>query len=237
MDTEEDTQVIDDPNVEPNVDPNEGEPSGGFDMDALKATIETTMQSMKPEPQQQAAPQMTQEEINKHLNVYDPSDDLASRMHAALTSDEFSPADLRAVLTEFANGLSKQHTTYAELFSQKSLNDFSQQIQPQLTAAQEVQQERREKAFFKDFPALEPFKKFLPQVSAQVMQSGVQFKTTKEANAAVAKAAEELFKSVDPKFSLEQAKKQEGKPAGVTFPGSAGGKAPAKPKGNAASIW
>tara|TARA_R110002051_G_scaffold55210_3_gene103120 strand:+ start:6237 stop:6947 length:711 start_codon:yes stop_codon:yes gene_type:complete len=209
--------------------------------ETIRETVQSTMQGMhqqqqQEQQQQQAQKPMSQDEINKRLNVYSFTDADSTQMHEALRAEDFNPAAFTGMMNNMLNGLSKQHSTFAELVSQAQLEQFSNNLRPHLTAAQEVQKERREDNFFKSYKALEPFKKILPSVSQQVAQTGLKFASAKEANAAVAQAAEALIKQTNPNFSLGKPSRT-GKPARTTFPGGGGGGQSAASQGSSASIW
>jgi hypothetical protein len=226
METEE--EVIDEVEVN-EVEEVEVEPS-------ITDVIRTTIQSMQPQQQQQQLAPLSQEEIDRRLNIYDPDEEFATRFHNAVRSDEFDAKALKGLFSELLNGVSKQHTTYADLSSQMHLSRFREEISPQLTAAQEVAIERQKDNFFKEYPSLKAFEDILPSVSAKVQARGIRFATKAEANKAVAQEAEKFIKTVQADFTLGKAQKK-GQPSRVTFPGRQGGGTPSKTNGGSASIW
>jgi|688.fasta_scaffold510373_2 hypothetical protein len=184
--------------------------------------------------QQQGPPQLSQEEIDQRLKVYKPTPELSRKFRDALAQEHGTGA-LQGVLGEMMSGIFGHTNTVAQLIGQKTLMDVDSKYQGVAEHISEQKKSAAKKAFFKSYPALEPFKDIMP---AAVQRAGdLTGKNSADVNKALASAAEGLIKQFDPNFTISHA--QTGgtnpRPASMSNGGHGGGNAPVKTRSS--SIW
>jgi hypothetical protein len=112
---------------------------------------------------QSTAPEMTQEQLDKMLNVYRPS---AEEVNALLEGGDGAVSAMQKII----EGAVKQATTTAWLQAQYVQQQMSQQINPLLTAHQEQQMTKLREEFFTTHPDLKGREKLLGAVKAALDQ-------------------------------------------------------------------
>jgi len=242
--TFEEEESYEEEEVEEQEEQEEEEPSGkGFGPDDISRAIVEGFSKIQ-QPQQAPQPQLTKEELAKQMNVWEPSDEEANGIAAALTDPDLTPAERKAALKRITAGISKQVLTEAGYHFQAELSKrdaLLQQVMP-IIAAQAQRESQKE--FYGEYPGLKAFGPVVEtaarEIAAEYQQGG--HKDVKDVKKVIAERTLKLIRSVrkDAPDSLirKQPKGSAPRPAATTSSGKSGGtKVPQGAKGRAADIW
>lgn len=167
--------------------------------EAFKSVLEEVIEASKP-VEKPAEKQYTQEEINKLLNVWEPSDELLGK----LRSEDTKVA--KAALAELRDGLMKQSNTMSEARFQQALKDVvEKEIAPLREFYSQQQAEAVSKSFYSKHKDLEPYELVVDAVTAKLEASGFKAKSQDAVFDEIAKNAREVLKQMNVK--LQPAKK------------------------------
>ena len=189
-------------------------------------------------PPQQAAPQMSEEEIARALKVWQPDNKFASQFREAIGADDAAP--LHQAILSMRDGLMQQAATYSNYLVQMQREQLMKELAPVLESVREQRRQQTVGRFLTKYPSLKPFERALPLVAKQLAESGANYAGDEgKAFESLANATAEYVKTFNPEFSLGQpATAGSGgvKPASVSFgSGGGGGSAPARKA--SADIW
>lgn len=202
--------------------------------DAVVAGVRAAM------PQQQQQPQqMSEAEVKKLLKVWEPDAAFVDNFRQTFHGDEFDPGKAQAWFVQLRDALIAQASAYADLQAQLRARELDERYTPMLQQVQEQKRVQLQQRFLAAYPALDQYKELLPAVAQQLAASGQDFADEATAFKALAGAAEQLIKKVNPSFAVgaaQQAGQGGVKSASVSMGGSPGGQAPPK-TGRASDIW
>lgn len=152
-------------------------------------------------PPQEAPKQWTQEDFDKHFQVFNPNPEM---VQALLAGGEGAVKAMHVL----RDGLVKQAVTMAAYIVQDRLDQFSKEHSPKWEGASQYVQEKRAKELVDEFYSQnEDLKKFEPIVQATIAQmkgEGHNFKTKEEGFKACAERVRAVLKSL-PGLNLEDA--------------------------------
>lgn len=206
--------------------------------ESIAAAVTQGMQAAQPQPQ------MTQEQINEQMNVWNPNEEFAQSMVSALTPNEegqINPAGLASVLQNMHLKQMQQAQTFARASVAQMQQQFSGDLQPLQQQYQQQQQKQSQDAFIKSYPTLKPFSSLMQAAASQLQSTGAVFSTKEQLYPALASTMEQMVKAINPAFTLNNAAPA-GQQSGIT-PASlmAGGQAAGAPQGatsgKSSSIW
>lgn len=169
-----------------------------FDPNQFAQQLGTTLAQQLGQ-QRQAPQQLSQEEINARLGVYNPQAELADQ----LLSDD--PQERMAALNAIVNGLRNEMRTYVQHAHGVITNDFNQVVQPLLTQQQQANLNQLVNAVSTAYPTLKGKEGLVQQAFAQLKNQGFQPQNWQQTVTALAQRAEAIAKQVDPNFSVKPA--------------------------------
>lgn len=147
------------------------------------------------QPKQEQQRQLTPEEIDQKLAVWNPKDDLWDRMS--------NPETRKEAFLELRNGLVQQALTGAHLMTQRTQQEFEGRLSPIQQFAQEQRVTALRTSFMESNPGLANHAKILPMVSAMLEKSGYKPTSVEEGFKKLASEAEKFIKeNIDSNFSL-----------------------------------
>jgi hypothetical protein len=197
-DTNPDLQVVPDVTPAPTPAPVSASPSADDIADAVRRGMQ----------QDQPPAQLTQDQINEQLKVWNPNEEFATSFAQSFAQDEngqVDPSKIMGVLQQMHSAQMQQSQTYAQALGQQMQQQFGQQIAPmqQQHAAAQKQQLRSE--FTTQYPALKQFEQLIDTAGQQVQASGQSFATKEALYPAIASAMEQIIKTMNPSFTLNNA--------------------------------
>jgi hypothetical protein len=165
--------------------------------DTIKALVDTIQRAPVAQPQTQAQPQLSQEEVNRMLAVFN-----ADRRHIERLGlkyeDPTAYDEAVAALNEVLDGKTRQAVTMSSLVVENLKRQIQQELAP---IRQFVAAERERKLRDEFFGAHEDLKEFTPLVEAvytQLQNNNVQFSSKEEAFKTVADQARQLLAKLQP---------------------------------------
>lgn len=126
--------------------------------------VKTVAQTTQAQPTN-SQPELTEEEINRRLNVFIPTEQHLSDL---LEGGPKSVAAMKAIV----DGIVKHATTVSWLQAQMMQKQINEQMQPLIGTYQEMQAERLRNEFFATYPELKEQTKLLQAVKASLDQEG-----------------------------------------------------------------
>lgn len=186
---EEDTRLAQQQNAEPEPEP--AAPKEGLS----KEDIRELVQAVRQQPQQPAA-QLSDEEIRKQLNIFQPSEQLLADLQ------EGGEKALAAVQT-IVDGATRQAVSLARLDYVQQIQQLAQTVQPALAIAKQQQDEQLKAGFFKEYPDLKPYESLLTEIRDAMVSRGEKFASPKEAYKAVATRAQAFLQQAGLKGSAK----------------------------------
>lgn len=220
---------------EPKVQPTPQQPA--VTPEAIAEAVRAGMQQSQPQPQ------MTQEEINKQLKVWNPDTDFATNVAQAFTPNDegqVNPENIAKVFQLMHQNQMTQAQTYAQALVQQMQQQVQQQVQPLQTHYQEQQKKQMQSEFTKNYPALKPYESLMQSAAATLQASGANFRTKEEMFPALASSMEQMIKTMNPNFTLNNAPPQAQNnvtPASLLAGGQNNQGSQAPSNGRSASIW
>lgn len=189
--------------------------------DALN-NLAATLGTKKEAPKVEDKP-LTEEELSKLLNTYEPTDELMAELD--------NPDTRKAAMRKIIAGAAKEGATAASILAGNELQAIRSQLAPLLEQQKAQQEETQRQAFLTEYPALadEAFAPLLNIAAADLKKEGIVPKTVVEARKLLAERTEKYVRSIKPDFTLKSgAPKQPTKttipkPASVKTGGGAGG--------------
>lgn len=150
-------------------------------------------------PQQPQQPAMSQADIDKMFNRFNPGSELLERLfgHGATNESRL------AALSDFARGVVKEAVTVSGHTTQHHLSQVRQEYQPALSEVSEIKKERMFEQFYKANPNLKNHDKIVKTVLRGLVDSDAEFKTPEELYKVLAETTASTIKEIDPKFTLE----------------------------------
>lgn len=157
--------------------------------------------------QQQEEPQMSEEEFNRRLNVYQPTPQL---LKAIREGDEVAAL---SELTAMVQGITRYAATLSGLAMQQRMAEMDKRYQPALSHAQAQQMKQWKEDFTKQFPDLAPYEALGENVVAALKAEGAKFKTIDEAFGEVSKRMRTVLKQMG--IDASKTANQNGSNAGI----------------------
>ena len=171
--------------------------------DNLAEAIKKAFPQGEQKKEEPVAPKkLTPEEYDALYKVWKPSDDFVER----LTSTDKNISS--KALTEMRDNMVQQALTMAYHLQQEALKPYNERLDGVATTAQTMQAERQREQFMATYPELEPHQDILKMVSDQLLATGFQPKSAKEAFEKIAQTTEKLLQTVNPSFKLGGQKQQ-----------------------------
>ena len=229
----EDEPPLDDP-VEPIVDDpsTETETEKPQPAPITREDLDNAISSLRPEPTPDPAPApLTQEQLDEQLERYRPDQQLIT----TLLNSEVPDEQKLAALEQMTQGIYKYSTNTANQLAQHYVAELRKEIQPQLSAAQQMQVQTWENEFYGENPELKGHKELVQAATNHLKTQGVQPKSKAEAFKNVAETAIAIGQRLNPEFG----KKKSSRMATVSTGGQGGNQSsqPAASKRGAADIW
>jgi hypothetical protein len=162
-----------------------------MDPTAIAKAVAEGLRGVLPQ-QQQAQPQLTDEQLRQQLGVFTATEETYEQL---LGVKPDSPARV-AALNNVLQAVAKQAVTISNLMTQKALADYQQSLNPYITAVQTAEADRQKSLFFKDYPQLTGFEQVVQEQYQLAKMSGIKFPTVEAARKYVADKAIERLKSV-----------------------------------------
>lgn len=165
-------------------------PATSFTPEQLREIVASTAREAVTAAQPQ--PQLTQEQVNKLLNVYRVDRPHAQRLLKALrlqVDDESALDEVAQLLEEITEGKSRQAVTMAavqlEALRRGELNNIQNQLKPVLTFAQQQQEAQLRKEFMEKYPDMAGWEPMLEMVYQQLLTEKATFADKQSAFKAV----------------------------------------------------
>lgn len=137
---------------------------------------------------QSAPKEMTPEERNQYLQVFDPNaDGFVDSFVSAITDTEATPESRLKVIEHFRDGVTNQAVRGAQLLIEQQIGAFRQEFAPVLAATQKQQGDELWAQFAKAHPDLKDQRQIVDMVSIQLQSAGFR---PKDLNEAFTRAAE-----------------------------------------------
>lgn len=194
--------------------------------------------------QQQQPKQLTPEELAKRMNVWDPSDDEASGIAAALSDPDLTPAERKAALKRIAAGIRDEVLTAAGFRMEEELGKIRSTVNQVIPLVTMQMKREKEKEFYGEYPKLKQFGQVV-EIAAQ--QLGVEFERGQVDPKAdpkqllaerTLKIIRGIHKNAPDDLIKKQPKGSAPSPAATTTAGNRGStNSPRGGKGRASDIW
>lgn len=169
-------------------------------------------------PQQPQAPQqMTPEQIDQMLKVYNPTAELVE----AMFGDTASPESRLQAMQGMVKGIVEHLTTVMGYSNDILRQDLAGQFSPALDMVREQKETTFSNALQDTYPALKGQDRVIRQVMSSLRQQGYKPKDGLEAARMVAGQVEAMIRTVNPQFSLANGGQKQGQQ--TNMPSMAGG--------------
>ncbi len=209
--------------------------------ESIAEAVAAGMKNAAPAPQQ---PQMSPEEVRKHMNVWEPDDDFAGNFATAITPNEegkIDAAGIKGVFKAMHANMMKQQETFARALVQQQTDQQQTAFAPVNDYVQTQQRQQLTNNFVEKYPTLKAYEKLIPMAAQQLQASGGNFSTPEQLFPALSSAMEQMVKQFVPTFSLNGSQNQ-GNPGGnapatLLSGGQGGGNNAAPANTKSASIW
>jgi hypothetical protein len=169
----------------------------------LQEIVSTSVRAARPEDKPEA-PRMTQEELNRMLNVFQVSPDHATKLGLS--------AESAPVLNELLQAAVKQAVTMAAYQMEAIRRQQEQKFDTRLTPLQQYMQQRQEaqyrEQFYKDYPEFKGFEPLVESTYKSMLTEGVRFDTPEEALKAIAERTRKVKTSLPGFSEAEQQQKK-----------------------------
>ena len=165
------------------------------------STIVAEVQKGLQQSQQPSQPQMTEEEFNKLMKVFNPDAKIASRM-LGVDPDDLTEGQVEA-LQEFTSKIVDYVTTVAGYANQLTRQQLQQEYSPALEMVRRQQRENFSAHIVKQYPALKDYSGVVNNVMDQLASQGYQEPDANKAINTVVGQAVATIQAVNPSFSLD----------------------------------
>jgi len=213
------------PPAAPAVDPN-----------AIAAAVAAGMAAHSQALESRPAP-MTEEQRREYLQVFELDDNYIDGFTAALNDPDATPAQRRAILEQYRDGVVNQSLRGAELFIDQRIEALRQEFQPALTAQAKNQGEAIWNEFTAKHADLKDHRALVDTVANQLYSAGFRPATPEEGFSRAASTVRQLLKLPEPPTANQQAPTTMPRMTPTNTTPSAAGAPPNQPEAGVASFF
>lgn len=170
--------------------------------EAIAAAVQQGLQSNQPQPQ------LSQEEINERMRVWNPNDDFSQQFAQALMPNEegaVNVSNLTKVLGQMHQSQMAQAQTYAQMMVEQAKQQIQEMVNPLQTAYQQQQQKAMQDEFVNKYPVLKNHAGLIQAAATQLKSTGAVFTSKEQLYPALASTMEQMIKAINPNFTLANA--------------------------------
>lgn len=164
-------------------------------------TIKTLVDSLKVAPvvpaQPASQPQLSQEEINRALAVFNADRRYVERMGLKF-EDPTQYDEAVAALNEMLDGKTRQAVTMSTLVVENLKRQLMGELEPLKAYVAQAREQQLRDEFFKEHDDLRQFEPLVEAVYMKMQRAGAHFNTREDAFKAVAEQARQLLAKVQP---------------------------------------
>jgi len=196
------------------MDPNQQQAPVAISPQDLAAAMAQALQQANP-PQQQAAPQMSPEQMAQLQKLYSPE----QQLHDALFGEGATPEMRMQALASFVDGLRQNWRAEAGLIADHTGQTLYGAINPYLEDAREIAQSRFFDNIYKDHPGLQSYDPFVKQYMSVIEQDPAfpkeRDKRAEFARERVVQQIKQFSPQFDPRVApVQQSSQQQQRPNG-----------------------